>query len=91
MLRLHRLIEQSDDDVVSEQSVAILAERRVVPHGIVHLCSFPLRASLLSQGCSVPCFNVSPRPDDDSGRFFNSLLELLRELPLQLFATFGAS
>ena len=36
MRRLYRLVEQTRDDVAREQSVAVLAERRVVPHRIVH-------------------------------------------------------
>ena len=36
MRRLYRLGEQTHDDIVRQQPVSILAERRVVPHGIVH-------------------------------------------------------
>ena len=34
--RLHSLVEQTHDDIVRQQPVSILAERRVVPHRIVH-------------------------------------------------------
>ena len=50
--RLHRLIEQTHDDVVREQSLAIPAERRVVPDRIVHRRA-DKRNSMLQELCSI--------------------------------------